>query len=70
MHGHMEELLEAGCDYIFYPCLSYNINEKTGDNHYNCPVVAYYAELLKGNMENLAQTKFLYPYLASTMNVS
>ena len=64
MHGHMEELLEAGCDYIFYPCLSYNINEKTGDNHYNCPVVAYYAELLKGNMENLAQTKFLYPYLS------
>ena len=64
MHGHMEELLEAGCDYIFYPCLSYNINEKTGDNHYNCPVVAYYAELLNGNMENLAQTKFLYPYLS------
>ncbi|MBQ3257958.1 MAG: 2-hydroxyacyl-CoA dehydratase [Oscillospiraceae bacterium] len=64
MHGHMEELLEAGCDYIFYPCLSYNINENTGDNHYNCPVVAYYAELLKGNMENLAQTKFLYPYLS------
>ncbi len=64
MHGHMEELLEAGCDYIFYPCLSYNINEKTGDNHYNCPVVAYYAELLSGNMENLAQTKFLYPYLS------
>ena len=64
MHGHMEELLEAGCDYIFYPCLSYNINEKAGDNHYNCPVVAYYAELLNGNMENLAQTKFLYPYLS------
>jgi predicted nucleotide-binding protein (sugar kinase/HSP70/actin superfamily) len=64
MHGHMEELLEAGCSYIFYPCLSYNINEKTGDNHYNCPVVAYYAELLNGNMENLAQTKFLYPYLS------
>ena len=64
MHGHMEELLEAGCDYIFYPCLSYNINEKAGDNHYNCPVVAYYAELLNGNMENLAQTRFLYPYLS------
>ena len=64
MHGHMEELLEAGCDYIFYPCLSYNIDEKQSDNHYNCPVVAYYAELLNGNMENLDQTRFLYPYLS------
>ena len=64
MHGHMEELLEAGCEYIFYPCLSYNIDEKQGDNHYNCPVVAYYAELLNGNMENLDQTKFLFPYLS------
>ena len=58
------ELLDEGCDYIFYPCLSYNINEKLGDNHYNCPVVAYYAELLNGNMENLKDTKFLYPYLS------
>ena len=64
MHGHMEELLEAGCDYIFYHCLSYNIDEKQSDNHYNCPVVAYYAELLNGNMENLDQTRFLYPYLS------
>ncbi len=64
MHGHMEELLDADCDYIFYPCLSYNINEKAGDNHYNCPVVAYYAELLNGNMERLRETKFLYPYLS------
>ncbi len=64
MHGHMEELIEAGCNYIFYPCLSYNIDEKSGDNHYNCPVVAYYAELLSGNMENLQDIKFLYPYLS------
>ncbi len=63
MHGHIEELVERGVDAIFYPCLSYNIDEKDSDNHYNCPVVAYYSELLKGNMEALEQTKFLYPYL-------
>ncbi|MBR6708281.1 MAG: 2-hydroxyacyl-CoA dehydratase, partial [Clostridia bacterium] len=28
-----------------------------------CPVVAYYAELIAGNMDSLADTKFLYPYL-------
>ena len=63
MHGHMEDLVERGVDAIFYPSLSYNIDEKSGDNHYNCPVVAYYAELLNGNMESLRNTEFLYPYL-------
>ncbi len=63
MHGHIEELVEQGVDAIFYPCLSYNIDEKESDNHYNCPVVAYYSELLNGNMESLEKTKFLYPYL-------
>ncbi len=63
MHGHIEELVERGVDGIFYPCLSYNIDEKHSDNHYNCPVVAYYSELLKGNMDSLTKTKFLYPYL-------
>ena len=63
MHGHIEELVDKGVDAIFYPCLTYNIDEKCADNHYNCPVVAYYSELLNGNMEALGDTKFLYPYL-------
>ena len=63
MHGHIEELVEAGVDAIFYPCLTYNIDEKESDNHYNCPVVAYYSELLAGNVEALSSVKFLYPYL-------
>ena len=63
MHGHIVELINSGVDAVFYPCLSYNINENAGDNHYNCPVVAYYSELLSGNMEEIKNTKFLYPYL-------
>lgn len=63
MHGHIEQLLENGINTIFYPCLSYNIDEKNSDNHYNCPVVAYYSELLHGNMENLQKIRFLYPFL-------
>jgi len=63
MHGHIEVLLERGADAIFYPGLTYNMDEKESDNHYNCPVVAYYSELLHGNMDDLAQTHFLYPFL-------
>ena len=59
----MEVLLERGVDAIFYPSLTYNVDERQSDNHYNCPVVAYYAELLRGNMDDLAQTRFLYPFL-------
>ncbi len=65
MHGHMEQLIERGVDAIFYPCLSYNVDERVPgvDNHYNCPIVAYYSELLRGNMDSLAGVEFLYPYL-------
>ena len=63
MHGHIEELIERGVDTIFYPCLSYNIDEHQSANHYNCPVVAYYSELLHGNMDSLSKTDFFYPYL-------
>ncbi len=64
MHGHMLELVEAGIDTLFYPGLTHNVDEKASDNHYNCPVVAYYAELLNGNMEELKDVNFLYPYLS------
>ncbi len=63
MHGHIEELLEQGVDAIFYPAMTRNVDEGVSDNHYNCPVVAYYAELLSRNMDSLANVHFLYPYL-------
>lgn len=63
MHGHIETLLEAGVDAIFYPSLTRNVDEHVSDNHYNCPVVAYYPELLVHNMDSLSGVKFLYPYL-------
>jgi predicted CoA-substrate-specific enzyme activase len=62
-HGHIESVLDKGIDFIFYPCASYNINEGDSDNHYNCPVVAYYPELLKANVERLNDSNFLHPYM-------
>ena len=63
LHGHVEALVEAGVDAIWYPCMSYNNDEGIGDNHYNCPVVAYYPELLAVNVPNLKKTRFLDPYV-------
>ena len=63
IHGHIEALLERKADAIFYPCMSYNLDEHKGDNHYNCPVVAYYPEVLDANIEALSETKFIYDYV-------
>ncbi len=62
VHGHIEALLKEGVDAIFYPCMTYNLDEGLGDNHYNCPVVAYYPEVLQANVKSLAKTKFIYDY--------
>ena len=63
MHGHIESLLDMGVDFIFYPSESYNLDEHDSVNHYNCPVVAYYGELLKANNERLNEDNFVMPYL-------
>ncbi len=63
LHGHVEALAEAGVDAIWYPCMSYNNDEGIGDNHYNCPVVAYYPELLAANVPSLKTIRFLTPYV-------
>lgn len=63
MHGHIESLLDSGVDFIFLPCESYNLDEHCSVNHYNCPVVAYYSELLKANNERLTDENFIMPYI-------
>ncbi|MBQ4533755.1 MAG: 2-hydroxyacyl-CoA dehydratase [Ruminococcus sp.] len=62
-HGHIENLLDKGVDFIFYPCMSYNLDEGESDNHFNCPVVAYYPELLLANNPRLNSENFKYPYM-------
>ncbi len=62
-HGHIELLSRLGLDAIFYPCMSYNLDEGLGDNHYNCPVVAYYPEVIAGNCPEIKKTKFIYDYV-------
>ncbi len=63
MHGHVQSLIDDGVDTIFYPCMSYNFDEGKGDNHYNCPVVAYYPEVIINNMKSVRDITFIKPYL-------
>jgi predicted CoA-substrate-specific enzyme activase len=63
MHGHIEALLESGVDAIFYPCMTYTLDEGHGDNHFNCPIVAYYPEIIAGNMKGVKQTRFVHDYI-------
>ena len=51
-HGHMLNLAEKGVTTIFYPSVVYEKNEnKAQQNHYNCPVVASYPEVIRVNLE-------------------
>ena len=63
LHGHIHRLSRMAVNAVFYPCLTYNVDEGLGDNHYNCPVVAYYPEVIAGNCPEVQQTKFIYDYV-------
>lgn len=65
-HGHIMSLLEKGIKTIFYPCIPYSRKEdKSANNHYNCPIVISYSENLKNNIEELKDKdiKFINPFL-------
>lgn len=66
MHGHVIDLLDRGVKTIFYPCMTWNIKEKNTDNHYNCPVVAYYSEVIDANVKRVKEdgVRYLKQYVS------
>ena len=64
MHGHLEELLEMKPDAVFYPNMSYNLDEGLGVNHFNCPVVAYYPQVLRLNTSAPEKTLFIDDFIS------
>lgn len=66
-HGHIKALLNEGVKFIFYPCAPYEITEDSGaGNHYNCPIVTSYPEVLRNNLEELRHddsVTFMNPFL-------
>ena len=65
-HGHIESLLARGITTIFYPCVPLEARESAGaDNHFNCPVVAFYPQVLERNLDGLRApgVRYLAPLL-------
>lgn len=66
VHGHIEDLIARGVPTIFYPDIPYERFENKGaNNHFNCPIVASYPEVIRNNVENIAakNVRYLNPFL-------
>lgn len=66
VHGHIVNLINKDIRTIFYPSITYEKKEQEGaDNHYNCPIVTSYPEVIKNNIDELREKniKFLKPFL-------
>lgn len=64
-HGHIQALIDEGVKLIFYPSMPYEMSDENGgDNHYNCPVVATYSEVIRNSVPELRRdVKFMNPFL-------
>lgn len=65
-HGHIMDLVEKGINIIFYPCVASEQQEQEkADNHFNCPIVTSYPEVIKNNIDILREKEilFLKPFL-------
>ncbi len=66
-HGHVIDLIEQGVDTIFYPAIVYEKAEfKEASNHYNCPIVISYPEVVRNNIDLIKDRKIriLTPFLS------
>ncbi|WP_084601935.1 acyl-CoA dehydratase activase-related protein [Tepidibacter thalassicus] len=66
VHGHIAYLINKGIKIIFYPCISYEKKEQIdADNHFNCPIVTSYSEVIKNNMDIILKNnvKFINPFI-------
>ncbi|MGV8907494.1 MAG: acyl-CoA dehydratase activase-related protein [Propionicimonas sp.] len=65
-HGHLENLLDRGVTTIFYPCVPYEQQAyPDADNNFNCPIVAFYPQVLEKNVPGLRAPgiRYLDPFL-------
>lgn len=65
-HGHIEWLLDRGVTTIFYPCVSLEQPSfEASDHNFNCPVVAFYPQVLSKNIDRLREpgVRFMDPFV-------
>lgn len=66
VHGHIMDLVNKDIKFIFYPSITHEQKEQEGaDNHYNCPIVISYPEVIDNNVDILREKDILYmkPFL-------
>lgn len=67
VHGHIASLVKKGVKLIFYPALPYEmVEDESADNHYNCPIVGTYPEVIRNNMSEVfgSDVKFMAPFMS------
>jgi predicted CoA-substrate-specific enzyme activase len=63
VHGHIRWLVDQGIKRIFYPNINHEVVEdKDAPNHYNCPIVATYSQVIHGNMDELLEEEGVFYY--------
>lgn len=66
VHGHIAALIKRGIKQIFYPSIIHErLEQKEADNHFNCPMVISYSEVIKNNMDIIGENdvKLMAPFL-------
>lgn len=65
-HGHIQALIDAEVPMIFYPGVVFERQESAeADNHFNCPIVQSYPDVIRNNVDDIRDGKVDYrnPYI-------
>jgi predicted CoA-substrate-specific enzyme activase len=65
-HGHIMSLIKKKVDFIFYPSIPFENNETpNADNHFNCPIVTSYPEVIRLNVDEIHEKgiRFMNPFI-------
>lgn len=60
-HGHIQSLINDGIPMIFYPGVVFERQESAeADNHFNCPIVQSYPDVIRNNVDDIREGKVDY----------
>ncbi|MBL1229236.1 2-hydroxyacyl-CoA dehydratase [Enterococcus sp. BWB1-3] len=65
-HGHIQAMIDKGIRMIFYPGVIFERQEDLkADNHFNCPIVQSYPDVIRNNVDDIRDGKVDYrnPYI-------
>lgn len=65
-HGHIQALIDSNVPMIFYPGVVFERQESAeADNHFNCPIVQSYPDVIRNNVDDIRDGKVDYrnPYI-------